>query len=134
MRVVLDSTILISAFTFPGGSPEYVYRSVLRDRVSLVTSPVMLAEFGRILSERFEWENARSEAAITQIVRICTLVRPEERLSVIEADPDSDRVLEAAFAGRAHIIVSGDRRLLGLRRWHGIHIMDAPTLLQDLSA
>ncbi len=57
MRIVLETDVLISAFVFPGGAPEDVYRLAIERSVDLVTSPPLLAEFGRILSDKFGWES-----------------------------------------------------------------------------
>ena len=132
MRVVLDTNILISAFVFPGGAPEFVYRAAIQRRIELVTSPVLLAELGRVLSGEFGWDPAMAEEVVRQIAQIGTIVRPTRHLSVIEADPDDDRALEAAVAGEADTIVSGDRHLIRLARWEGIRILKAPALLSEL--
>lgn len=132
MKVVLDTDILISAFVFPGGPPEDVFRAALEGRVELVTSAPLLAEFGRVLSSKFGWESSAAEEAVAQVVRIGTVVRPETTLAEIAEDPDDDRVLEAALEGRADVIVSGDRHLLRLRTWRGIKIVKAAAFLRDL--
>jgi putative PIN family toxin of toxin-antitoxin system len=132
VRAVFDTNVLISAFVFPGGAPEFAYRAALSDRVTLITSPPLLAEFGRVLGEKFGWEDHMVEAAVSQVVRIGTVVRPAARLSVIDDDPADDRVLEAAEEGAADVIVSGDRHLLRLRRWHEIRIVRVKDLLEDL--
>ena len=125
MKVVLDTNILISAFVFPGGPPEDVFRAALEGRIELVTSPPLLAGFGRVLSSKFGWEPSIAEQAVAQIARVVTVVRPKERMVEIVDDPDDDRVLEAAIVGGADVIVSGDRHLLGLRTWRGIEIEKA---------
>lgn len=132
MKVVLDTNILISAFVFPGGSPEDVFRAALEGRVELVTSPPLLAEFARVLSSKFGWEPAMAQEAVVQVARIGTVVRPKERISEIADDPDDDRVLEAASAGGAEVTVSGDRHLLDLRNWRGIRIERAGPFLRKL--
>ena len=132
MRVVLDTNILISAFIFPGGPPEAVYRAVLDGRVELVTSPPLLAELGRVLVDKFGWEPSLGAEAVSQVARIAIVVRPEERVEVVVDDPDDDRVLEAAAAGRADVIVSGDRHLLRMRSWNGIRIEKAAAFLKRL--
>jgi len=43
-------------------------------------------------------------------------------LHVIAEDPDDDRVLECAVAGKADYIVSGDRHLLKLGSFEDIQI------------
>jgi putative PIN family toxin of toxin-antitoxin system len=132
VKVVLDTNILISAFVFPGGPPEDVFRAALEGRIELVTSPPLLAEFGRMLSSKVGWEPVIAEQAVVQIARVGTVVRPKEKIVEIVDDPDDDRILEAALAGGADLIVSGDRHLLGLRTWRGIEIEKAAPFLRSL--
>ena len=129
MRVVLDTNILIPAFVFPGGVPEEVYRATIDGRATLVTSPVLLVEFGRVLSEKFGWAPNHAEEAVGQIARIGEVVRPTMTIDVILEDPADDRVFEAALAGSADVIVSGDRHLLRLRVWRGIQVEKAAAFL-----
>jgi putative PIN family toxin of toxin-antitoxin system len=49
VRAVLDTNVLISAFVFPGGTPEAVYRLALEGQLEIGTSRSLLAEFGRVL-------------------------------------------------------------------------------------
>ncbi len=114
MRIVLDTNVLVSAFVFPGGEPEAAYRAVLEGRVRPVTSRPLLAELGRVLGRKFGWEDPWVEEAVAQVARVGVIVEPEETVTVIRADPADDRVLEAAAAGGAEVIVSGDRHLLRL--------------------
>jgi putative PIN family toxin of toxin-antitoxin system len=133
LRVVLDTNILISAFVFPGGIPETVYRAALERRITLITSPPLLAELGRVLQDKFGWDPMRSEDAVAQVARIGEVVRPIETIDTIAEDPADNRVLEAAETGHADLIVSGDRHLLNLTTWHGIEIVKAAALQRLLS-
>ena len=132
MRAVLDTNVLISAFVFPGGAPEAVYRLGLEGQIELVTSRALLVEFGRVLGEKFDWDNARVEEAVAQVMRISTLVEEVEPVNEIVADPSDDRVLEAAVGGAADVIVSGDRHLLGLWSWRDIAILRPAEFLEEL--
>jgi putative PIN family toxin of toxin-antitoxin system len=132
LRVVLDTNILISAFIFPGGPPEAAYRAVLDGRVELVTSPPLLAELGRVLVDKFGWEPSLTGEAVAQVARVAIVVRPESRVDVVVEDLDDDRVLEAAAAGEADVIVSGERHLLRLRSWRGVPIEKAAAFLMRL--
>lgn len=132
MKAVLDTNILISAFVFPGGPPELVYRAVLEGRVTLVTSPTLLAEFGRVLTDKFGWDASMVEEAVAQVARVGEVVRPAETVRVVAEDPADDRVLEAAEAAAADAIVSGDRHLLRLGTWHAIRIEDASSFVSEL--
>lgn len=132
MRVVLDTNILISAFVFPGGAPEAVYRAALEGRITLITSPALLAEFGRVLSDKFGWDGRMVQEAVAQVARIGEVVRPTAAVRVIADDPPDDRVLEAAVTGDAVTIVSGDRHLLRLGEWRGVRIEKAAPFLERL--
>jgi putative PIN family toxin of toxin-antitoxin system len=131
LRAVLDTNVLISAFLFPGGAPEMVYRLVLQGQVEFIISRALLAEFGRVLTAKFRWDVARAEAAVAQLISIGIMVEPLETVTEISADPTDDRVLEAAASGGAQVIVSGDRHLLSLGTWHGIRILPPAAFLQE---
>jgi putative PIN family toxin of toxin-antitoxin system len=132
VRIVADTNVLVSALIFPGGPPEAVYRLVLEGRIGLVTSRSLLAELGRVLSEKFGWQPERAEEAVAQLVRLAEIVEPSETFALVAADPADDRVLEAAAAGRVDAIVSGDRHLLELEEWRGISIQSPATFLADV--
>ena len=132
MRIVADTNVLVSALIFPGGPPEGVYRLVLEERLGLVTSRSLLAELGRVLTEKFGWQPERAEEAVEQLVRLAEIVEPHERLAVIAGDPADDRVLEAAAEGGVDIIVSGDSHLLELEGWRGISIQSPAQFLAEL--
>ncbi len=97
-----------------------------------MTSPALLAEFGRVLTEKFEWEPSSAEAAVRQVVQVSTVVRPLKRIEVIADDPDDDRVLEAADEGGADVIISGDRHLTHLGTWGEIRIERVSSFLKRL--
>lgn len=132
MRAVLDTNILISAFVFPGGAPESVFRLAVERRLELVTSPALLAEFGRALADTFGWEPSMAGTAVAQVLRIGAVARPSTTLNVVADDPADDRMLEAAHEGGADIVVSGDRHLQRLGRWEDVRIVTAPNLLAEL--
>jgi putative PIN family toxin of toxin-antitoxin system len=129
VRVVLDTNVLISAFLFPGGAPEAVYRLALEGRIELVTSRPLLAEFGRVLTAKFGWEDRMAEEAVAQVARMAIVVEPAQTVSVVQADPADDRVLEAAAEGKAEVMVSGDRHLLRLGSGRDMAVLDPPTFL-----
>ena len=133
MRVVLDTNILVSALIFPGGKPEAVYRQALDGSLALVTTAALMAELGRVLETRFGWDESRVEEAVGQILRVGEMARPTRRIKVIAADPADNAVLEAASAGGAALIVSGDRHLLDLGAYEGIRILDATGFLSEFA-
>ncbi len=134
MKAILDTNVLISAYVFPGGNPEAVYRLALEGRLEIGTSRTLLAEFGRVLGQKFGWTMDRVETAVAQITRIAAVVEPTEEVHVVQADPADDRVLEAARAFDADAIVSGDRHLLDLGTWDEIEIISPAEFIARWSA
>jgi putative PIN family toxin of toxin-antitoxin system len=131
LRVVLDTNILVSAFNFPGGVPEAVFRLALEDRIDLVTSPPLLVELGRVLAEKFEWEPSRVEEAVAQVAESGIVVHPTQKVRVVRDDPTDDRVLEAAKEGGVDVIVSGDQHLLRLESWRDIRFVNASRFVAE---
>lgn len=75
-----------------------------------------------------------SEEQVHGIIRLFretfSVVRPEIHIAVITADPDDNRVLEAADAAGADAIISGDSHLLDLAEWNGIPIITPDMFLK----
>jgi len=134
MKAILDTNVLISAYVFPGGKPEAVYRLALEGRLEIGTSLPLLAELGRVLGQRFGWTPDRVEAAVAQMTRVASVVEPVETVQVVIADPADDRVLEAARAFGAHVIVSGDRHLLDLGTWSDVEIISPAEFIDRWSS
>lgn len=59
---------------------------------------------------------------------------PAVILHVINEEPDDDRVLECALAGKADYVVSGDRHLLKLGSYESILIVTARQFMDLVEA
>jgi uncharacterized protein len=130
LRVVLDTNVLVSGLVFPGGRPETVYLLVLEGSFELVTSVPLLTELGRILTEKFGQDDRAAREAVGQVAGAADVVEPHEEVDEIDDDPDDNRVLEAALAAHADVIVTGDRHLLTLEAWRGIRIQTPASFLE----
>ena len=134
MRVVVDTNVLVSSALVPGGPPARLVLAWIEDRFQLITSPELLAELQRVLTRpRVVRRILTSDGSILleQLDDRAEVVHPSVRLEVVR-DPDDDRVLEAAVAGMADVIVSGDRDLLDLGEYEGISIVTAAQFLAML--
>jgi uncharacterized protein len=121
-RVVADTNIFISALMF-GGVPGSFLDLAFQGFFLLITSSVLLDELDEKLRTKFELSSEDSDQVRGRLEAVSELVNTTETLTVIKDDPDDDRVLECAIAGRADYIVSGDRHLLKLGSYKGIHIL-----------
>ena len=123
MRVVLDTNVFISGVFF-SGPPNQILKAWRDGKIQLVLSEKILEEYLRvaeILSERFPQiqlgpilELLTVEAGFT-----FTFDLPE----TVCADPDDDKFIECAIAGKAEAIISGDKHLLRVSGYHGLDVM-----------
>ena len=60
-------------------------------------------------------------------------IRVRRRLAVVRRDPDDDKFLECAVAGRAEYLVTGDRDLRELDSFRGITILTAGQFLERMN-
>ena len=132
MRVVLDTNVLISALVF-GGVPQTLLQQAIVGRFQPVTSPTLLDELDEKLTTKFRWQRLIVAATRLRLENICDVVSTTDHLSVIKEDPDDDRVLECAIAGRANYIISGDRHLLKLGLYEGIVVLSIRQFMDILN-
>ncbi|WP_246662246.1 putative toxin-antitoxin system toxin component, PIN family [Prosthecodimorpha hirschii] len=129
MRVVLDTSVLVSAVRSPKGVSAHLVRLALLRRLEMAVSvalfleyeavlsrPEHLAAAGASLAEVSNLMNALAGVAVQ--VEVSFLWRPQLR------DPDDDMVLEAAVNGQAEAIVTfNPRDFHGTRSGFGIDVL-----------
>lgn len=129
MRLVFDTNLYVSAFFVLGSRSDAALRLASRGAFELVVSPAILSELRDKLGEpRFGFAEARLDEVERIVMNAATLIEPEERLEVVEDEPDN-RILECAVASGAAAIVTGDRHLLTLKSYEGIGVMTVAELL-----
>jgi len=130
MRVVFDTNILVSALVFPGGRGDAALRRIIAGRDQLVMSRVILDELLDVLSRKFARDAEELAHVAVFFSELAMVVAPKRRLRVVQDDPDN-RILECAFAGRAEIIVTGDKALLALKSFRNIPVVPLRAYLGD---
>ncbi len=127
---MLDTNILVSALGWRGRE-RVVYERCQAGVMHLATSPELLDELARVLRyPKFLFTESEIQAFLRDVTAIARLVRPKQRIDVIQPDPDDNRVLECAIEAQAKWIVSGDPHLLDLREYKGIQILSAAAALR----
>jgi putative PIN family toxin of toxin-antitoxin system len=121
LRVVLDTNIFITALISSGSKAEEVYLLAIEGKVELYTSLAILAETAGRLKDKFVWEYEKIEAAIKHISKGVMVIKPKVKLQIL-VDMLDNRILECAKESGAHLIVTGDKHLLGLKEFEGIGI------------
>ena len=135
MRVVLDTNILIGALITKGTPPDRLYQAWLRGEIELVTSTAQLAELANVLarSRLHKFLDVDEATAIVENLGTRALVLDEPPSVHLSPDPKDNPILAAAIAGKADLIVSGDKKhILALREVQGIPTVTAREALERL--
>lgn len=130
MLVVADTNVFISALMF-GGLPGQFLDLALRRRFTLVTSRALLDELDEKLREKFAVSERDALTIRAKLEASTNVVDPDFELYAVPGDPDDNRVLECAVAGKADFIVSGDRHLLRIGTYEGIVIVTVRQFLES---
>ncbi len=131
--VTADSNILISALQY-GGKPLTLLDMAQDGRIDLAISDDILTETLRVLRDKFHRTTEWLQEAENHLREITRHVSPAERVDVVTADPDDNRILECAVAADSDVIVSGDADLLQLGAFRGIPVMTVSAFLARFEA
>ena len=139
MRLVLDTTIVVSSFLSPTGAPGRIIELWQDETFEVAASEPILAEYGRVLGyehirARHRMSDDEIDQASTQLRQAVILVEPTERIVAIAADPADDMFLECAVAANAEYIISRDPHLLNIGEFRGIQILSPGAFLAVLRA
>jgi len=128
-HVVIDTNVMVSAYL--GGSLEAIIFAWRAGKFALIVSNQVVSEYLDVLSRpKFKIAHDELDDFAALILSKAEFVLPEKSIDAVEADPSDNKFIEAAVAGQADYIVSGDKHLLDLKEFQGISII-APRIFLD---
>jgi uncharacterized protein len=125
MRLVLDTNVLVSALLSSSSPPAQLFTLWRGRAFDLITSAEQIDEIRRVT--RYSKIRARLSPALAG-----QLVSQLRELAIIfetlpnvarSPDPDDNHLLALAEAGTAQFLVTGDKRLLSLKRHQSTRII-----------
>ena len=136
MRAVIDTNILIRALIKPHGTVGPVLHRLRNGEYTLIYSEPLLDELlAKLALPRIRNKYAIDDETITALIALLALrgelVIPRRKVRVCR-DPKDDMVIEAALAGAAEVIVTGDDDLLTLHAFEGIRFITPRDFLAAL--
>lgn len=117
-NVVLDTNVLVSAALKRDGLPGQIVAQWMDGAFDLIVSPQLLAELEIALTrpKLSSRVTARAARELVAALRGDALIAddPPNAPRVVRSDPGDDYLVALARAAGAHVIVTGDKHLLGL--------------------
>jgi putative PIN family toxin of toxin-antitoxin system len=133
MRAVIDTNIIIRAVIKPKGTVGPVLDRLRDGDYTAVYSELLLNELlAKLALPRIRDKYSVTDSDVADLLTLLALrgelVKPERHVNVCR-DADDDRVIEAALAGRAEWVVTGDEDLLVLERFETVRFVTPRTFL-----
>lgn len=82
-KVVIDTNVFISGLNFTG-KPSEVLELFVKGKIEVYISPFILKELGRILKEKFEWDERQFQKVLDKIKKKAIMVQPKTKISIIK--------------------------------------------------
>jgi len=137
MKVVIDTNVLVSGVIKPAGVAGRLVQYLRVGRFTLIYSPATLEEVVRVLSRphiqrKYGITDDDARTVAQMLILRGVEVFPAERITACR-DGKDNIFLEAAVAGKADALVSGDADLLVLHPFRGIPILTIRQFLENLT-
>jgi len=136
MRVVLDTSILVSAIMIQTGNPAAIYRAWQQRQFTLLTCKELLDELRATLHKPAIAGRIKPYEGGTLVNEIVKLAETVESLPKVHRSPDptDDFLLALSEAGGADYLVTGDKRgLLALEQHKRTRIVSARAFAEMLT-
>jgi putative PIN family toxin of toxin-antitoxin system len=129
LRVVLDTSVLVSTVLFPNGVPAQVFKAWRAHCYSLFTTPVILKELVQTLGysrirRKYDVTDAKVQEMLGVLRKYGAFVPGTADVSESALrDPNDQAILSACIEAQAHVLVSSDKDLLVLGAYRGTEIV-----------
>lgn len=136
MRIVLDTGVLVSGLIRPRGTIGDIIRALRDGRFTAIYSTPIMVEVIDVLGRakfRIKYHiQPEDSTALVNLVRLRgELVIPKREITTCR-DPKDNKFLEAALAGEANAVVTGDDDLLALHPFEDVDILRPAEFLARL--
>lgn len=126
MKVVVDTNIFVSSFF--GGNPKKIIDLWKNEKITLCLSSSIFDEYIDVLRRIGLKDEQEIEELLSFLSKgfniLFTTKTPKIR--IVKDDPDDDKFIECAAALKAAAIITGDKKILAVKKYMGIKIL-SPT-------
>jgi len=137
VRITVDTNVMVSS-AFWAGAPDQLMELVEHKKIELVLSEEIVKELINVL----EYDDVKAKVkekglwmrrTVEKILSNSQIIITQEKIDAVVEDPDDNKIIECAVAGKVDCIVSRDNHLLKLKRYRHIRIMTPEEFLREFS-
>jgi len=135
-RVVLDTNVIVSG-TFWTGPSFAILELADSGKIGVITSLPIIREYqdviGRseILDKTTQSQRKTAGDTVRKLLTKAEVVEPRHEIYAVKDDPDDNKIIETAVAGKAEYIITQDKHLLFLKNYANIQIMTPENFLKS---
>jgi hypothetical protein len=135
-KVIIDTNLFVSAFLKETAISRSLLNEWKKGSFVLIISEPILEEIVKVLSRpRIMNLTKISKGEIRELANLlierAEIVKPKRKF-YLARDPKDNMFLEAAFAGKADYLVTGDKDLLALKKFRKTKIINTRDFLNRL--
>lgn len=124
MRVIVDTNVVISGVFF-GGYPRKILKAIVAQELSACASESIVEEYLDVVDEMIGRRQGHlNRDLLAPLINALEIIKCESKVTICR-DPDDNKFLECAIDAKASYIISGDKDLLTINAYRGIHIFSA---------
>lgn len=126
--IVVDTNVLVASAYNRESASRRIVDACLAAQLDVVTSLAIRGEYDHILPRAIHDRNQLERTM--ELIRHSRVVAPISTPRVVDEDPDDDKFVAAAVAGKADALVTNDQCLLDVDPYHGIRIVRPVVFLE----
>ncbi len=131
MKVVIDTNVFVSGIFFTG-PPYQILEAWRKGKIQLVLSPEILEEYQRVGEELTnQFKVVDLNPTLDLLTAKGLLINAVCLNKQVCDDPDDDKFISCAIAGKVKLIVSGDKHLLRASGYSNIDIVKPRQFVDD---
>ena len=134
MKVVMDTNVFISGVFF-SGAPYLVLQTWRDQKIQVVISPEIMAEYRRV-GEIFAEEQPGVDLSkmLDYVFQNAPIYEAPAIPEPVCTDPDDDKFFACALASGSKLIVSGDKHLRKASGYRAVEVLKPYEFLDKLNA
>lgn len=123
LKVVFDTNIWISSTLWNESLANKILRKLIETDAEIYTSLEIIEEYKKVLKRDFYYSDEEIDRFVNYILSFSIVLKPSERIFVIQDDPDDNKIIELAVEAKADYIISYDNHLLKIGKFRDILII-----------